>query len=304
MVAVLGFAGLLRAEPLDLKQVDAEAKWAIHVDFDAARASTVLTKAYQFAAQKHPKIEKRLAEVREKWHFDPAQLQGLTFYGLKFKKGEGVAIVHAKLDEQMLLEKAKKAPGHQTSKHGKYELHTWTQDAGSKHERSLTAVFFRPDLLLFGGSQSEVAAALDVLDGTKPSVAAKMPSLAETIKPGTVLWAGARDLSEIKIPPQCPVRAPGQAGSVGDCLPRRAGGPSVSGRDAGREAGRGGPAVEGHCGGPSRGGRAGPRRRSPGPEDYQGPEGCRQRQTGHGDLDCPGRPALGPPAKAPPAARR
>ena len=44
-----------------------------------------------------------------------------------------------------------------------------------------------------------------MLDGTKPNMAGKEPSLAGTIPPGTILFAGARDVSEIKVPPQSPV---------------------------------------------------------------------------------------------------
>ena len=115
-----------------------------------------------------------------------------------------MAIVHAKVNEQALLEKAKQAPDHQVSTHGKYELHTWTHAAGSKHERSMTGTFFKPDVLVFGSSEAEVGAALDVLDGTKPNIADKQPSLVGTIPPGTILFAGARDLSEIKLPAKSP----------------------------------------------------------------------------------------------------
>ena len=205
LAAVLGFAGILRADPLDLKQVDADAKWAVHVDIDAARASTVLQNVYQLLSEKHPDIEKRLGEVREKWQFNPADIHDVTFYGQQFKKGEGVAIVHATVDQQALLEKAKQAPNHKVGNHGKYELHSWTHAAGSKHERSMTGTFFKPDVLVFGSSEAEVGAALDVLDGTKPNMADKQPSLVGTIPPGTILVAGARDLSEIKLPAKSPV---------------------------------------------------------------------------------------------------
>jgi hypothetical protein len=208
MAAVLGFAGLLRAAPLDLKQVGADAKWAVHVDFDAARASTVLKNVYPLIAKQHPQIEEGLAKLRQEWQFDPgADLHGVTFYGQRFKQGEGVAIVHAKMNEQLLLEKAKQAPGHQVSNHGKYELHTWSQAEGSKRQRNMTGSFFKPDVLIFGGSEAEVAAALDVLDGTKQNFADKEPSLAGEIPAGTVLFAGARDLSEIKLPPNSPAES-------------------------------------------------------------------------------------------------
>jgi hypothetical protein len=201
MAAVLGSVGILRAAPVDFKQVGADAKWAVHVDFDAARASTVMQKAHPLVMKQHPQIEERLAKIRQQWQFDPcADLHGVTFYGQTFEKGKGVAIVHAKVNEQLLLEKAKQAPGHQMSNHGKYELHSWTHDAGSKRQRSMTGTFFKPDVLVFGSSESEVAAALDALDGTQPNIADKVPSLVGAIPAGTILFIGGRDLSEIKLP--------------------------------------------------------------------------------------------------------
>ena len=35
VAVVLGFVAVVRAEPLDLKQVSADAKWAAHLDVDA-----------------------------------------------------------------------------------------------------------------------------------------------------------------------------------------------------------------------------------------------------------------------------
>jgi hypothetical protein len=37
LAAVLGLAAVARAEPLELKQVAADAKWLVHVDVDAMR---------------------------------------------------------------------------------------------------------------------------------------------------------------------------------------------------------------------------------------------------------------------------
>jgi hypothetical protein len=203
MAAVLGMTGVLRAAPLDLKQVSADAKWAVHVDYDIAKGSTLLQKVYPLIVKEHPQIESRLAEIREQWSFDPdTDLHGVTIYGRQFKQGEGVAIVCAKANEQLLLEKAKQAPGHKASTHGKYELHTWTHAEGSKHQRNMTGTFYKPDVLVFGNSEDEVGAALDVLDGTKPNFADKEPSLAGAIPTGTVLFIGGRDLSELKVPEQ------------------------------------------------------------------------------------------------------
>ncbi len=205
MAVVLGFVGTLRAAPVDLKQVDGNAKWVVHVDLDAGRGSTVLMNAYQFLLEKHPEAEIILAKVREDGKFDPGDLHGITFYGDQFQKEQGVAIVNAKVDEQVLLEKVKNALDHRVSTYGKHELHTWTHAKGSRHERSMTGTFFKPDLLVFGSSADQVMAALDVLDGTKPNVADQTASLAGAIPDGTVVFVGARDLTALNLPPHLPL---------------------------------------------------------------------------------------------------
>ena len=151
VAAVLGFGwvGLVRAEPLDLKQVSADAKWVAHIDVDAMRASTVLQKAHEQMLKQHPEAEKHLTEVREMWKFNPCtDMQGATFYDTQIKKGSGVAIVYAKVDQQLMLEKAKQAPEHRVVTYGNYELHSWTHAKGSKHQRGMTGTFYKPDVLV------------------------------------------------------------------------------------------------------------------------------------------------------------
>ena len=208
VAAVLGFglAGLLRAEPLDLKQVADDAKWVAHVDVDAMRASTVLQKAHEQMLKKHPEVEKHLAKVREIWKFNPCtDMHGATFYDTQIKKGSGIAIVHAKVDRRLMLEKAKQAPEHRAVNYGKYELHSWTHDKGSKHQRSMTGTFYKPDVLVFGNSVEAVTAALDVLDGTKPNIAGKDGPLAAKVPPGAMFVARAVGLSQADLPCKSPL---------------------------------------------------------------------------------------------------
>ncbi len=206
IAVVLGFVAVVRAEPLDLKQVAADAKWAAHLDLDALHASSLLEKARQHWLQKHPEAEVHLALLREVWKFNPCtDLHGITIYGRQIKKDTGVAIVRAKVDQNLLLEKAKLAPDHRVSAYGKYELHSWLHAKGSKHERGMTGTFYKPDVMIFGASADEVMAALDVLDGTKPSFAGKESGLDLSIPPGAILVAGATGLADIELPCKSPL---------------------------------------------------------------------------------------------------
>lgn len=82
MAVVLGLAGSLRAEPLNLEQVAANAKWVAHVDFDAMHGSSVAKDVREHFMKMHPKAEEHLAKIQEVWHFNPFHdLHGVTIYG-------------------------------------------------------------------------------------------------------------------------------------------------------------------------------------------------------------------------------
>jgi hypothetical protein len=199
---VLGFAALAQADPLDVKQVSADFKWAAHLDVDALMASGMMQKVRPQILKEHPQVETQLGILRNLWRFDPmTDLHGITVYGTQLKKDTGVAIIHAKVDQKLLLEMVKTTPEHQVSTYGKYELHTWLKE-GQKHEN---ATFFKPDVIVFGASADELKAALDVLDGTKPGLTVNSETLASLIPPGTILAAGARNLSEANLHPESPL---------------------------------------------------------------------------------------------------
>jgi hypothetical protein len=206
MMAFLGLATLVQAEPLNMKDLSADAKWAAHLDVDALLASTIGKKADQHICQNFPKAKEHLAMLTAVCNFNPAtDLHGITIYGTQLKRKTGVAIVHAKVDQNRLLEKALAAPDHQKTAYGKYELHSWSHGKGSKHERNMIGTFFKPDVLVFGSSPDEVKAALDVLDGTKPNFSSKETGLTLSIPSGTFLVAGVTGLSESELPCKSPL---------------------------------------------------------------------------------------------------
>ncbi len=205
MAVVLGLVGGLRAEPLNLKRVAADAKWVAHLDVDAMRDSVVAEKVHDYWHKTHPEAAKFLAKARL-WNFNPSEdLFDVTLHGTRIKKDTGVVIVHAKVDQELLLKKARGAPGHRESAYGQYQLHTWKHAEGTRHAHDMTGVFYRPDVIVFGGSIDEVKAALDVLDGTGPNLAGKDSPLAEEIPPGTMFLARAVGLADA---PDLPCKSP------------------------------------------------------------------------------------------------
>jgi hypothetical protein len=197
---VFGLASLAQAGQIDLKDVSADVKWAAHLDVDGLVASSAFKKVRDEFVKQHPEAEAQLGMLRSVLHFDPlSDLHGITIYGTQLKKDTGVAIIRAKVDQPLLLEMVKNNPEHQVAKYGKYELHTWLKQGTAKHDN---ATFFRPDVIVFGASLDELKAALDVLDGTKPSLAGKDESVAGLIPPGAILVAGAKDLGEANLHPE------------------------------------------------------------------------------------------------------
>ncbi len=182
-----GVCGLGAGSPFDAKEVSADAKWAAHLDVDGLLASHLVKTVREQVLKEHPDIEAKLAVFRSLFHFDPmTDLHGVTVYGAQLKKDTGVAVIHAKVDQELLLNLVKTNPDHAATTYGKFELHTWRKGA-KQHDH---AAFFKPDVIVFAASTDELKAALDVLDGTKPNLGKAYESLASSIPPGAILLAG------------------------------------------------------------------------------------------------------------------
>jgi hypothetical protein len=201
--AVLALASFTQAAPFDAKEVSADVKWAAHLDVDALLASSLAKTAREQILKENPKIEAQLAAARNLFRFDPlADLHGVTVYGTQLKEGTGVCVIHAKIDQKLIIDLVKTNADYESTAYGKYELHSWKKPGSSKYD---VGAFFKPDVIVLAASLDELKAALDVLDGTKPNISADYASLASAIPPGTYLIAGAKDLAAAKLHPEFPV---------------------------------------------------------------------------------------------------
>jgi hypothetical protein len=206
---VLGVAATATAGPLDLKQVSAGAKWMVHFDVDAMRQSTLVQRAYDKCVNAFPNAEARLRETTdlvEHLGMDLTRdLHGLTAYGMKVGQLDGVFLVDANVDQKMLLEKADQAPDHKVTPHGAYQIHSWIDAQGKKHEHPMSGAFYKPSVLVFAPTVELVAAALDVLDGKSPALAGKPSPLAAAPPAGTMFLIRAVGLADAKLPWKSPL---------------------------------------------------------------------------------------------------
>ncbi|MEA1950623.1 MAG: hypothetical protein U9N87_04520 [Planctomycetota bacterium] len=196
-----------RAEPLDRKEIAADAKWLFHIDFDAGKATKVGYKVYEDWLS-HGFAKATLRDVRETIGLDLlADVRGMTFYATGFELYGGVVIVRAKVDRERLLRILDDDATHAEQTCGDHKLHTWVQEVeGLKSE--VTGCFYRPDMVVVGRKAAEVKAALDVLNSKKPNLADSGSALNRKAAKGTVFELGAVGLANLdsdKIPFVSPV---------------------------------------------------------------------------------------------------
>jgi len=203
LALVLGFVSLTQAAPLDLKQVPADAKWVVHIDIDAVKATTIVQNAWKMCNEKHPEAAQHMDKAKQMIGMDPRKdLHGVTMYGKQIGKPEGVMIVNVQVDQKLLAEKAEKAPDHKVVKHGDAAIHTWTVKHG-KQQRPAAGAFYK-DGIVFAGSVDEVKAALDLLAGKGASAGTASP-LAGPVLPGTTVLVRVSGIAAANLPVKSPI---------------------------------------------------------------------------------------------------
>ncbi len=204
--AMFTMVGVANAEPLNLKQVPAEAKWVVHVDVDAMRESQVVQNAYYKVADLCGEAEKLLDKVRDFVAMDPRNdLHGITVGGTVIGKPELALIVHANVDQKMLLEKVAKAPDYKTETYGAYQVHTWTDAKGKRHEHPMAGTFYKPDVIVLAPTVDILKAVVDTMDGKSPSLAGQNSPLSAPLPAGTLVVARAVGLADAELPMKSPL---------------------------------------------------------------------------------------------------
>lgn len=197
--AILCWAGIVQAGPLDKKNVAADAKWVAHVNLDAARSSQVVQKFFQQCLKDLPGAKERFHQLAHECGLEQCtKMHGITAYGSDLGSHGKVVILHADWDTKALQKKAEKAPDHKLADHGKHKIHTFTAHKGTKHAHEVAASLFKPDILVLASSQKRLTAALDVLDGKGANLAGSKSLLTAKVSEGTILLFRALELKDSK----------------------------------------------------------------------------------------------------------
>ena len=228
-----------QAAPLDPADVAAGAKWFVHIDFDAARASKVGQRIHT-EALKDEHVKKALAKLEDEIGMDPQKdLHDATLYGTTFTPHTGVLIVFATADKDKFMARLKAKPDFIALKtvDGDHELYTWTEHMGHKpmdgkkdgkktapepkskessghprmghefmggeHKHTVWAAFPKHGVGVFADSAADLKAALDVLGG-KGGATSSSPLFPEAPK-GTVFSGAVAGLTALHIPTHMPL---------------------------------------------------------------------------------------------------
>ena len=204
LAVLLGISRTAQAEPVNLKQVPADAKWLAHIDVDAVRASTVYQKIEAKCMEMHKEIAGQLDMARGIIGMDPRKdLHGITMYGKELGKPTGVLIVHAKVDPAPLLRMSVLAPDHKVTKYGAYELHSWVVKCHG-HAFPGAGAFHKSEGIVIASCVEELKAALDLLDGKGASVSSSS-LLAGRVPAGATVMARIAGIADAKLPCKCPL---------------------------------------------------------------------------------------------------
>lgn len=208
LVIVMTFsAAALRAAPVDLAAVPADAVWMMHVDMDAARASTVLTRAHERAMKMHPHAATMIEMAVKMTGSDPRKdLAGVTLYGVDTDKRNGVMVIRGAFNRELLTRMVEKAPDHRTMEHGGRTLHAWTQKRGGG-SGTVVGGFFKDDVIVLSRVEAHAKSAIDVLDGGKQPLG-EDSALAGRVRPGSIVVARA---SAVDPDTKCPVLRQGRS---------------------------------------------------------------------------------------------
>ena len=199
VVLLFSLASAVRAEPLDLRHIAADAQWFVHSDSDQMRGSPVIERAYRAVAEEWPdQAEGQVDWLHDEFGLDlQSGLHSITIYGKKLGNPTGVLIAQVDVNKEMLEGKLKEASGYEASEHGKHTVHSW--DNGEHGPAAL--MFYGPTTLIVGRTAADVSAAADVLDGKAPNLTSKKKSpLAAKVPAEAMLVARATGVSR----PSCP----------------------------------------------------------------------------------------------------
>lgn len=181
----------LQAASLQREYVAANSGWFVHLDVDRFKE----TKLGQFVLEQlqQPDAQKKINDLKTAFNFDPTKaLHGFTVYGEGNKPENGVLLVFGEFDTNRLLTLVQANKDYDFTRLHNHTIYSWIDENNSKHQRTYGAM--APGVVIFGQSSERIAGALDVIQGTQPSLKTSNPfgELGLTVKSPVLIGAARR----------------------------------------------------------------------------------------------------------------
>lgn len=189
------------AAELNPAHLPSDAKWVIHVDYEALSDSGLMQKL----RERNPMLVKMVRDrLVEQYGIDlPEDLRSATLFSRDYRKYTGTVILQAKYDAAKVEAKLKKAQKYSVTQWQDHDLHTVTLskeksgDNDPSGDQEMTVVMIDDDTLLLASSVPNAQETLKLLAGESPSLEGqKSPLLADSAKQAWI-YGAAIDLSNI-----------------------------------------------------------------------------------------------------------
>ncbi len=173
ILLVLTLAAAATAAPLNQHHIPANAKWLVHVDYEAFGASEIGALLRQEITAD---CQKKIDQITAVFGTDPTQdLYGVTLYGPDAEEDNAVALIYAKYDKEKLLALLRANEEYAESDHKGQTLYHWFDP---HHKRRQVGAFADETMIVISRNPRAVAGVLDLL---------KKPALSIAHRQGNVL---------------------------------------------------------------------------------------------------------------------
>ena len=156
------------AAPLDRTRVAAEAKWLLHVDFEAFERTELWRLINQEISED---IRKKIEEFESFLGFDPTKdIFGVTIFGTDSNEKNAVVAIYGRFDKEKLLTMIGYNPSYRESKYNDRILYHWLDE---KDNKQMVGIFATDSMVVISQSIQAVQNMADVLAGQVNSLASQ-----------------------------------------------------------------------------------------------------------------------------------
>lgn len=180
------------AAPLEPSEIPADAKWVMHVDFDALRETLLMKRIEKTMPQA---IETVRGWMASEYGIEPqSDLHSLTMYGESYETHSGTAILQASFDSDKVMEKLNSDDDLKQTEWKDRTLYTKQED----DPNTVTIMPLDGEYSIFASSPKKVKQAAKLIHGNGESLEGSDSLLVRDVPRGSVFYGAAIELQKIK----------------------------------------------------------------------------------------------------------